>query len=138
MLRGVTTVIFYADAPQEAADWYADLLGIQPYFVRPEEGPPAYIEFRLGDYLHELGILDTRYAPNEVSTNATGATVYWHVDDIEAAYERVLGMGAKTVEPIVERGPGFVTASVLDPFGNVLGLMYNEHYLGVLEGVVPE
>jgi hypothetical protein len=32
-------------------------------------------------------------------------------------------------------GPGFVTASVVDPFGNVLGVMYNRHYLGVLEAI---
>jgi hypothetical protein len=34
----------------------------------------------------------------------------------------------------VERGPGFVTASVTDPFGNVLGIMYNQHYLDTLVG----
>ncbi len=33
----------------------------------------------------------------------------------------------------MERGPGFVTASVLDPFGNLLGVMYNRHYLEILD-----
>jgi hypothetical protein len=28
--------------------------------------------------------------------------------------------------------PRFVTASVVDPFGNILGVMYNPHYLEVL------
>jgi hypothetical protein len=28
---------------------------------------------------------------------------------------------------------GFVTASVVDPFGNVLGVMYNRHYLELLD-----
>ena len=32
----------------------------------------------------------------------------------------------------MERGPGFVTASVVDPFGNILGVMVNQHYLDVL------
>ncbi|MER5183323.1 hypothetical protein ABT009_34110 [Streptomyces sp. NPDC002896] len=27
---------------------------------------------------------------------------------------------------------GFVGASVVDPFGNILGIMYNPHYLEVL------
>jgi len=31
------------------------------------------------------------------------------------------------------RGEGFVTASVVDPFGNVLGVMTNTHYQAVLE-----
>jgi hypothetical protein len=30
-------------------------------------------------------------------------------------------------------GEGFVTAAVVDPFGNVLGVMYNPHYLEVVE-----
>ena len=36
-------------------------------------------------------------------------------------------------QAVIERGPGFVTASVVDPFGNVLGVMYNQHYLDVVE-----
>jgi len=36
---------------------------------------------------------------------------------------------------VIERGPGFVTASVVDPFGNVLGVMRNQHHLGVAEKV---
>jgi hypothetical protein len=31
-----------------------------------------------------------------------------------------------------ERGPGFVTASIVDPFGNVVGIMYNRHYPDIL------
>jgi len=54
----------------------------------------------------------------------------WHVDDIEAVFERLIAMGAKEYDPITKRGEsGFVTASVIDPFGNVLGIMYNPHYL---------
>jgi hypothetical protein len=35
--------------------------------------------------------------------------------------------------PITERGDsGFVTAAILDPFGNILGVMYNPHYLEIL------
>jgi hypothetical protein len=33
----------------------------------------------------------------------------------------------------VERGTeGFVTATVVDPFGNILGVMHNPHYLDML------
>jgi hypothetical protein len=44
----------------------------------------------------------------------------------------VLALGAKEHAPITEQGDGFITASVVDPFGNVLGLMYNQHYLDIL------
>jgi predicted enzyme related to lactoylglutathione lyase len=60
--------------------------------------------------------------------------MYWHVDDVKTTQERLLSLGAKEFEPIVERGQGFVTASVIDPFGNVLGFMYNPHYVEILSG----
>ena len=60
------------------------------------------------------------------------AVVYWHVDAIAAALQRVLALGATEHAPITKQGDGFITASVVDPFGNVLGLMYNQHYLDIL------
>ena|SRR5918999_5067930 len=133
MLRGLTTVTFYADDVTAAKDWYSDVLGIEAYFVRPVEGPPAYVEFRIGDYQHELGILDSRFTPHGRSEKACGAVTYWHVDDIDAAVGRLVSLGATVHDKPVERGPGFVTASVVDPFGNILGVMYNRHYLEVVE-----
>jgi hypothetical protein len=56
-----------------------------------------------------------------------------HVDAVAATLEKLLSMGAKEYEALTHRGEaGFVTASVVDPFGNVLGIMYNPHYLEVL------
>jgi predicted enzyme related to lactoylglutathione lyase len=133
MLRGLSTVSFFADDLVAARAWYSELLGVDPYFVRPEAGPPAYLEFRIGDYQHELGIIDSRYAPHNASTTPAGAVIFWHVDDLQETYARLLAMGAKENEAPVERGPGFVTASVVDPFGNILGIMYNQHYLDVLD-----
>lgn len=127
MLRGMTTVSYYADDVQKAARWYTELLGTEPYFEMP-----GYIEFRIGDYQHELGIIDRRYAPGSSPTPPGGAVLYWHVDDVDGSMARLLELGATEYEPLTERGPGFVTASVVDPFGNVLGIMSNSHYLDVL------
>jgi predicted enzyme related to lactoylglutathione lyase len=129
MLRGLTTVSFWADDLIAARDWYADLLGIEPYFQRPEEGPPAYIEFRIGADEDELGLIDRRYAPPGASRDPGGAVIYWQVDNVAAAVARLVEHGATEYQPIVERDAGFVTASVLDPFGNVLGLMYSPHFV---------
>jgi predicted enzyme related to lactoylglutathione lyase len=131
MLRGLTTVNFFADDLEAARDWYREVLGIEPYFVREVEGNTAYVEFRIGDYRHELGLIDSRFAPHR-SAEPAGALIYWHVDDVSATFERLLSLGATTHEKVTERGPGFVTASVVDPFGNVLGVMYNQHFLDVL------
>jgi len=42
MLRGLTTVSFYAGDLAAAKRWYTDLLGFEPYFNRP-----GYVEFRI-------------------------------------------------------------------------------------------
>ncbi|MER7957588.1 VOC family protein [Streptomyces sp. NPDC096030] len=130
MLRGLTTVSFWADDLTAAKAWYTELLGLEPYFERP-----GYAEFRIGDYRHELGLIDRAYAPDGSATGEPGgAIVYWHVDDVRATLDRLLSLGAKEYEPLTPRGPGFVTASVTDPFGNVLGVMQNQHYVDVLRG----
>jgi uncharacterized glyoxalase superfamily protein PhnB len=55
--------------------------------------------------------------------------MHWHVDDVQAAFERLVSMGAQPLEGPIVREAGFVIGSVVDPFGNVLGLMYSPHYL---------
>lgn len=126
MLRGLTTVTYVAEDLGAARDWYAEVLGVEPYFAKEVEGRLAYLEFRIGDSLDELGILDRRFVPD--GGRGTAVT-YWAVDDVEAAHRRLLGLGATEHLPPTVQGDGYVTASVLDPFGNVLGVMYNQHYL---------
>lgn len=136
MLRGLTTTNYIVDDLRAAIDWYTELLGVEPYFVREVDGAPAYVEFRIGDFQHELGFIERRFAPPHRTDPDSGATLtYWAVDDVEATYERLLSLGATTHEGITERGPGFVTASVVDPFGNVLAVMYNQHYLDIVDSV---
>ena len=147
MLRGLATVNYWADDLAAAKEWYSELLGLDPYFERAEldgrivapgdpgydQARPGYIEFRLGDYQHELGLIDSRYAPAGAATGPAGAVVYWHVDDVPATLEKLLSMGATEHDAARDRGAGFITASVVDPFGNILGIMYNPHYLEVLD-----
>jgi predicted enzyme related to lactoylglutathione lyase len=129
-LRGMATVNFWADDVAAARDWYAELFGVPAYFQMPNAEHPGYIEFRIGDDEDEFGIIDRTYAPKAMQPGPGGAILLWHVDDVEAALERLKGMGAKEYDPITKRGDsGFVTASVIDPFGNVLGIMYNPHYV---------
>ena len=129
MLRGLTTVTYVADDLTAARAWYADLLGVEPYFSKEHQGQLAYLEWRLGDHQHELGLLDRRFVP---PGGQGTAVTYWAVDDVEAAHRRLLDLGATPHLPVTTQGEGFVTASVVDPFGNVLGVMYNQHYLDVV------
>jgi predicted enzyme related to lactoylglutathione lyase len=137
MLRGFTTINFYVDDVPKAVAWYAEVLGVDPYFAQPSIEDPAYVEFRVGDYQHELGLISSHYRPEGYAEagRPAGAVMYWHVDDVAAAVERLTGLGATVLEPPTQRGDqGWVTASVADPFGNVVGLMYSPHYLEVLDG----
>jgi len=126
-LRGISTISFYATDHAAAKKWYTEFLGIQPYFE-----VPGYFEFRIGDYQHELGIIDGHYAPEGSRTGPGGAVIFWHVDDLKATLEKLISMGAKEYQPITDRTEGFVTAAVVDPFGNILGIMSNPHYLEIL------
>ncbi|MDF3018539.1 MAG: putative dioxygenase [Thermomicrobiales bacterium] len=133
MLRGLATISYWADDLKAARAWYSELLGIAPYFERPDAENPAYIEFRLGDYQHELGIIDRKFAPHGAVAAPSGVIAYWHVDDVVTTLERLKAMGAKEYEPLTHRGDaGWITASVVDPFGNILGIIYNPHYLQIL------
>ncbi|NRQ39395.1 VOC family protein [Nonomuraea sp. NN258] len=135
MWRGLTTTSFYAADLDAAKRWYTELFGIEPYM-----DTPAYLEWRIGDYQHEFGVIHSSYAgselartpaPETVGTPA-GAVVFWHVDDVPAVLDQLLTMGAKEHDAPRDRGEGFITASVIDPWGNILGLMHNPHYLNVL------
>jgi hypothetical protein len=64
-LRGLSTVNFFAVDHVAATKWYTEFLGVEPYFERP-----GYVEFRLGDYQHELGIIDSKYVPGMQVTMA--------------------------------------------------------------------
>ena len=131
VLKGLATVNFYATDLEDAKKWYSELLGLEPYF-----NVPGYTEFRIGDYQQELGIIDSRYAPKGYSTKPAGAIAHWHVDDLKATLAKLLAMGATEYQPITDHSQGkgtFVTASVVDPFGNILGIMTNIHYLDILK-----
>lgn len=134
-LRGLATISFFADNLKEAKNWYTEFLDVEPYYIFPDKENPAYIEFRIGDFEHELGIIDKKHQPRMASGQTGGAVAFWHVDDIKKTFGQLIEMGATEYEKITEREDGFITASVVDPFGNVLGIMHNPHYLEILKSL---
>jgi hypothetical protein len=50
---------------------------------------------------------------------------------VAEALARLVSLGATQLQALTERGPGFVTASVLDVRQRP-GIMYNRHYLDIL------
>ena len=95
-LRGFSALDFWADDVAAAAAWYTEFLGVEPDYSQP--GPdclPAYIEFRIGSSLDELGIIDRRWRPPGAATEPGGAVMHWHVDDLEAIVERLLSLAGR-------------------------------------------
>jgi predicted enzyme related to lactoylglutathione lyase len=122
----MATVSYWAEDWAAAKAWYSQLIGFEPYFLRD-----GYAEWRLGDDQAEFGLIDSRYRPAGAAAGPGGVVLYWHVDDVHGMFERLLTMGATEHERPQDRGEGFVTATVIDPFGNILGVMYNPHYVEI-------
>jgi len=130
-LRGIATVNIWSEDVQKAKEWYLKVLGCEPYFERNgEDDKLAYIEFRIGDSETELGIMDKNFAP--ITNVKGGAIIYWHVDDLDKTIGNFVSENAILIQKPVERGNNFTTAILEDPFGNIIGLMYNPHYKEVL------
>lgn len=136
--RGFATLNHYVADVADAARWYAQIVGVQPYFLTPgPDGTPAYIEFRLGDSEDEFGFIDARFAPESPTGSPITSLIHWHVDDVAATLETLVAHGSTPWQPITEHAPGFATASVIDPFGCPLGIMYNQHYVDLAVGTDP-
>jgi catechol 2,3-dioxygenase-like lactoylglutathione lyase family enzyme len=113
MLLGLRTVIYRAPDLAAGKQWYTKFLGFGPYFDQP-----FYVGFNVGGY--ELGLLP----------DATQSTVgaYWGVKGIDGVYARLLELGATPRSEIADVGEGIRIADVLDPFGNVLGIIDNPNF----------
>ena len=112
---GLRTVIYAAPDLGSTKEWYAKALGIEPYFDEP-----FYVGFNVGGY--ELGL-----DPN--AQIADGSTLtYWGVANIEARLQHFLSLGATAHTDIQDVGDGIKTATIRDPFGNVVGLIENPHF----------
>jgi len=118
MLQGLRTVIYGVNDIARAKAWYSQALGAAPYFDEP-----FYVGFNVGGY--ELG-LDPNTKPN--SAVSAGVVAYWGVEDIAAEFKRLLEIGGKEHSAIQDVGDGIQVASLLDPFGNIIGLIRNPHF----------
>ena len=114
---GLRTAIYHAPELAKGKAWYSKILGIEPYFDQP-----FYVGFNVGGY--ELG-LDPD--PSS-STGSAGVIVYWGVPDANAALKRLLSLGATERTNVQDVGEGILVATVLDPFGNIFGLIENPHF----------
>jgi predicted enzyme related to lactoylglutathione lyase len=115
MIHGLRTTVYPVADLAKAKAWYSDVFGQPPYFDQP-----FYVGFEIGGF--ELGLIP------DGTSGIDGSKVYWGVDDIDAEVARIAALGATLSGEIQDVGEGIRVAELLDPFGNVLGLICNPHF----------
>ncbi|HVY71827.1 MAG TPA: VOC family protein [Verrucomicrobiae bacterium] len=117
---GLRTAIYHVPAVDlaRAKLWYADVLGTQPYFDEP-----FYVGFNVAGY--ELGLHPGTAGSSDQDR---GVVTYWGVPDAATGYARLLQLGALPHTAVQDVGEGIRVATVLDPFGNVFGIIENPHF----------
>jgi predicted enzyme related to lactoylglutathione lyase len=122
MFEGLRTVIYHVSDMEGAKAWYSALLGKAPYFDEP-----FYIGFNVGGF--ELGLQPIEAGDTEeTAPRSVGVVTYWGVPDANAAMTRLLQAGATEHEGVQDVGDGILVGSVIDPFGNVVGIIQNLHF----------
>jgi predicted enzyme related to lactoylglutathione lyase len=109
--EGIKTVLYPVSDLARAKAVYTALLGVPP---QTEES--YYVGFDTAG--QHVGLL-----PGGGPQGMTSPLAYWHVPDIEAKLTEVTAAGATVKEPAHDVGGGRLVAAVIDPDGNVLGLL---------------
>src|SRR5580692_1866099 len=119
MFLGLRTAKYEVADMAKAKEWYSKVLGIQPYF----DEPAFYVGYNVGGY--DLGLVP---APKAETKRVAAGVAYWGVEDAHAAYKRLIELGATPVEAVQDVGGGMLVGEVRDPFGNILGIIYNPQF----------
>ena len=122
MLLGLRTVIYKAPDLARAKAWYREVFELEPYFDEP-----FYAGFNVGGF--ELGLDPDG---GETGPGPGGTVAYWGVTSLFRTIRRVESKGVEVVSPLRDVGGGILVATIRDPFGNLLGLIENPHF--VLKG----
>lgn len=112
---GLRTINYHVTDLEAAKKWYALATGVEPYFDEP-----FYVGFNIGGF--ELG-LDPD--PASGKNGAGGTTAYWGVANAEDAVAKLVAAGATLRSAAREVGDGIKVGTVMDPFGNELGVIEN-------------
>ncbi len=116
-MLGLRTTIYKVEDLEKAVEWYSKVFEVSPYFKAP-----TYVGFNIKGY--ELGLMPQEYASEKIDNLLS----YWGVDDLEKSYKRLLELGAKIHEAPMNVGGEITMASVLDPWNNVIGIIYNPEF----------
>lgn len=117
-MLGLRTAIYKVRDIKKATAWYAAAFNAKPYF---EES--FYVGFNIAGF--ELGL---QLEKNPETEKTESVITYWGVEEIHNDYYRLIELGAAEHEKPNNVGGDMLVASVKDPWGNVLGLIYNPDF----------
>ena len=112
MFKKLRTVIYYVTDMQASKEWYSNLLGIQPYFDEP-----FYVGFGINGC--ELGL----HPYDDTVTKGNQTVTHWAVDEIDNCVKKLIEKGATVLYKVADVGGGIKVATVIDPWGNAVGLI---------------
>ena len=115
---GLRTCIYKVPDLAKAKEWYANAFEVEPYFDEP-----FYVGFNIGGF--ELGLLPDEHLGIGKSDNVL---TYWGVENIGERYDKLISAGATKHEEPNNVGGELEVASVKDPWGNVIGIIYNPYF----------
>ncbi len=117
-MLGLRTTIYKVADLEKAKMWYTEVFGVAPYFDQP-----FYVGFNIGGF--ELG-LDPEERP--ILGKTDNVVTYWGVTEIHQEFERLISLGAMEHQAPTNVGGEIMVASVKDPWGNVIGIIYNPEF----------
>jgi predicted enzyme related to lactoylglutathione lyase len=117
-MLGLRTTIYKVTDLIKAKGWYAQVFQTEPYFDEP-----FYVGFAIGGY--ELGLQPDE---KEAASKSENVITYWGVENIDIEYNRMIELGATESEAPTNVGGEIMVATVKDPWGNAIGLIYNPEF----------
>lgn len=117
-ILGLRTTIYKVEDIEKAKLWYSQVFQSKPYFDEI-----FYVGFNIAGY--ELGLQPEEDVTKEKSG---GVMTYWGVNNIQEEYDRFIKLGAIAHEKPENVGGEIMVASVKDPWGNCIGLIYNPEF----------
>ncbi|MEO9257529.1 MAG: VOC family protein [Crocinitomicaceae bacterium] len=117
-MLGLRTTIYKVGNIEKAKAWYTKAFKTEPYFDEP-----FYVGFNIGGY--ELGLQPEK---NPTTEKTESVVSYWGVENIQEVYDQLIAIGASENEKPYNVGGELMTATVKDPFGNIIGLIYNPDF----------
>ncbi|RSS81023.1 VOC family protein [Streptomyces sp. WAC06614] len=112
--QGMKTVLHPVSDLAQAKAVYTALLG-----VAPQTDGPYYVGFEAAG--QHIGLL-----PGGGPQGLTSSLAYWHVADIAAKVAELTAAGATVKEAAHDVGGGRLVATVIDPDGNLIGLLQDQ------------